>query len=105
MNRKRIFNTILALTLTAVFAGALVKVGIEVLRDSGFAALQGKRVGLITNPTGVDRDLNSTIDILHKAPGVELTALFSAMSMPEITLAATRIRRQALPYILSSARF
>ncbi len=77
MNRKRIFNTILALTLTAVFAGAQVKVGIEVLRDSGFAALQGKRVGLITNPTGVDRDLNSTIDILHKAPGVELTALFS----------------------------
>ena len=38
--------------------------------------LQGKRIGLVTNPTGVDRYLNSTIDVLHSAPGVELVALF-----------------------------
>ena len=54
-----------------------VKPGIEVLRDNGFAQLQGKRVGLITNPSGVDNDLKSTIDILHEAPGVTLTALYS----------------------------
>lgn len=77
MIMKRIFNTLLALTLTALCGSAQVKVGIEVLRDAGFAPLQGKRVGLITNPTGVDRNLKSTIDILHDAPGVELTALFS----------------------------
>jgi uncharacterized protein YbbC (DUF1343 family) len=54
----------------------LVKTGIEVLRDRGFDILQGKRVGLVTNPSGVDRNLRSTIDILYSAPGVRLTALF-----------------------------
>ncbi len=56
---------------------ARVKPGIEVLRDNGFKELQGKRVGLITNPSGVDNGLRSTIDILHEAPGVKLTALYS----------------------------
>lgn len=54
-----------------------VKPGVEVLRDSGFEALKGKRVGLITNPTGVDNSLKATIDILNEAPGVELVALFA----------------------------
>lgn len=54
-----------------------VKPGIEVLAENGFAQLKGKRVGLITNPTGVDNSLKSTIDILHEAQGVELTALFA----------------------------
>jgi uncharacterized protein YbbC (DUF1343 family) len=53
-----------------------VKTGIEVLRDSGFEILLGKRVGLITNPTGVDSKLKSTVDILFEAPGVTLTALY-----------------------------
>ncbi|MBQ1865989.1 MAG: DUF1343 domain-containing protein [Bacteroidales bacterium] len=53
-----------------------VRTGIEVLRDSGFKGLEGKRVGLVTNPSGVDRNLRSTIDILHDAPGVNLVALF-----------------------------
>ncbi len=63
--------------LAALIATAQVKPGIEVLRDSGFKALQGKRVGLITNPSGVDNKLKSTIDILHEAPGVDLVALYS----------------------------
>ena len=58
-------------------AVAQVKPGIEVLRDGGFKELQGKRVGLITNPTGVDNNLKSTIDILHEAPGVELVGLYA----------------------------
>ncbi len=53
-----------------------VRPGIEVLRDMGFEGLKGKRVGLVTNPSGVDRNLRSTIDILYEAPGVELVALF-----------------------------
>lgn len=53
-----------------------VKPGIEVLRDGGFEQLKGKRVGLITNPSGVDNNLKSTIDILHEAEGVELVALY-----------------------------
>ena len=53
-----------------------VTTGIEVLRDELFAPLKGKRVGLITNPTGVDSRLRSTVDILKSAPGVRLVALF-----------------------------
>lgn len=53
-----------------------VRTGIDVLMERGFDILQGKRVGLITNPTGVDAGLASTIDILFAAPGVKLVALF-----------------------------
>lgn len=57
--------------------GVTVKTGIEVLRSQNFEILEGLRVGLITNPTGVDRYLKSTIDILHAAPNVNLVALFA----------------------------
>ena len=77
MNR-RLAQVLLLLfvSLQAVFldADAQVKTGIDVLSENGFELLLGKRVGLVTNPTGVDRELNSTIDILHKH--VNLTALF-----------------------------
>ncbi|MBQ7899677.1 MAG: DUF1343 domain-containing protein [Bacteroidales bacterium] len=53
-----------------------VKTGIEVLRDRGFEGLVGKRVGLVTNPSGVDSKLRSTIDILYNAPDVNLVALY-----------------------------
>lgn len=53
-----------------------VMTGIEVLRQDGFELLKGKRVGLITNPTGVDRNLKSTVDILFEAPDVQLVALY-----------------------------
>lgn len=71
---------IIILALTAIVAlgtSAQVKPGIEVLRDMDFAPLKGKRVGLITNPSGVDNKLKSTIDILHEADGVELVGLYS----------------------------
>lgn len=67
----------LGMALAAMAATAQVKPGIEVLRDRNFAGLQGKRVGLITNPTGIDNNLKSTIDILHEAPGVTLNALYA----------------------------
>jgi len=53
-----------------------IKLGIDVLSNSGFDALKGKRVGLITNPTGVNGQLKSTIDILFEAKNVNLVALF-----------------------------
>ena len=55
----------------------IVKPGIEVLREHRFDMLKGKRVGLITNQTGVDSKLNSTIEILYNATDVRLTALFA----------------------------
>jgi uncharacterized protein YbbC (DUF1343 family) len=65
------------LIATASFAQKIkIKTGVEVLKETGFKVLQGKRVGLITNPTGVDNCLKSTIDILHEAQDVHLVALY-----------------------------
>lgn len=68
--------TLLSCKTPAEAASPVVKTGIEVLRERGFEGLVGKRVGLVTNPSGVDRYLNSTVDILFNAPGVELVALY-----------------------------
>jgi len=54
-----------------------VKTGIDVLEGENFAPLEGKRVGLITNHTGLASDGRRTIDVLYRAPGVRLVALFS----------------------------
>ena len=53
-----------------------IKLGIDVLSASNFELLKGKRVGLITNPTGVNKELKSTLDILFEAKNVNLVALF-----------------------------
>jgi uncharacterized protein YbbC (DUF1343 family)/CubicO group peptidase (beta-lactamase class C family) len=51
--------------------------GIDVLVRDDFKQLKGRKVGLITNHTGVSRDGKRTIDLLHEAPDVELVAIFS----------------------------
>ena len=63
-------------TLMSQSDGVRTKTGIEVLTENNFKMLSGKRVGLITNPTGVNAHLKSTTDILHEAPQVELVALY-----------------------------
>ena len=79
---KRLFILIACIAFVSVYGcdasvrGTIVKPGIEVLEDRGFEGLVGRRVGLVTNPSGVDRNLRSTVDILHEAPGVELVALY-----------------------------
>jgi uncharacterized protein YbbC (DUF1343 family) len=50
--------------------------GLEVLARSRFAPLRGLRVGLVCNPTAVDRRLRHAADVLAAAPGVRLAALF-----------------------------
>lgn len=69
---------ILAAVLLANSAAAepRVKLGNEVLVETNFKALVGKRVGLITNPSGISSRLESTIDVLRHAPNVKLVALF-----------------------------
>jgi uncharacterized protein YbbC (DUF1343 family) len=52
--------------------------GVEVLLSDSMHLIRGKRVGLLTNHSGRDRRGRSTIDLLFKAPGVKLTALFGA---------------------------
>jgi uncharacterized protein YbbC (DUF1343 family) len=76
MKRIALAIACILLVFTSAFSSPKVKTGIEVLRESNFKILQGKRVGLITNPTGVDAQLKSTVDILNEAPGVKLVALY-----------------------------
>ena len=52
--------------------------GVEVLLSDSMHLIRGKRVGLLTNHSGRDRQGRSTIDLLFKAPDVKLTALFGA---------------------------
>ena len=75
---KKTFRCVLAgiLLLAGGLLHAQVYTGIDMLERYGFEELRGKRVGLVTNPSGVDRNLRSTIDILHDAPEVNLVALF-----------------------------
>ena len=79
---KKLFLSVAAVIAALLFpfdgaaSGPVVKTGLEVLRDSGFKGLEGRRVGLVTNPSGVDSRLVSAVDILYNAPGVELVALY-----------------------------
>lgn len=54
-----------------------VQTGIDVLVQEKFERLRGRNIGLVTNHTGRDRQGHTTIDLLHRAPGVHLVALFS----------------------------
>ena len=74
MNKRLL--TVIVLGMLCLATSARVKPGIEVLRERGFSGLEGRRVGLVTNPSGVDSQLRSTIEILWAAPEVNLVALF-----------------------------
>ena len=53
-----------------------VKTGLDVLKQQNFEMLKGKRVGLVTNPTGIDASLKSNIDIMFLSENVNLVGLF-----------------------------
>ncbi|HML63812.1 MAG TPA: DUF1343 domain-containing protein [Dysgonomonas sp.] len=78
MKKVSIILSVLFLFSFTTFAQKIkIKTGIEVLKEQNFKILEGKRVGLITNPTGVDNNMKSSIDILHEAKNVQLVALFA----------------------------
>ncbi|WP_409292494.1 exo-beta-N-acetylmuramidase NamZ domain-containing protein [Peribacillus sp. SCS-37] len=52
------------------------RLGVDVLLQDKINLLKGKRVGLITNPTGVDQEVTSIVDRLSQHPDVNLTALY-----------------------------
>jgi uncharacterized protein YbbC (DUF1343 family) len=67
---------VLLTMLVAPSARAQVTTGLEVLLSDSLHLLRGKRVGLITNHTGLDRNGRRNIDLIFRAPGVQLVALF-----------------------------
>ena len=82
-----------------------VMLGIDVLEADGFAAVKGKRIGLLTHPAGVNRNGVSTIEVLRRAPGVKLMALFAAEhglygdAPAEAKIPSTTDKRTGLPVI------
>ena len=63
--------------LNSSAVSAKVLTGIDVLERDGFKQLAGLKLGLVTNHTGRNREGRATIDVLNKALGVRLVALFS----------------------------
>ncbi len=79
-----------------------VFVGVDVLEEQAFHLLRGKRIGLITNQTGVDFEGRRTIDVLASAQDVKLVALFSpehgiAGKSQDATIADSTDKTTALP--------
>lgn len=76
--RRLITLLVLGIALEAgpLAHAAQVRLGNEVLAAGGFKEIRGKRIGLITNPSGVNSRLETTLDVLRRAPGVRLVALF-----------------------------
>ncbi|MGE0444864.1 MAG: exo-beta-N-acetylmuramidase NamZ domain-containing protein [Vicinamibacterales bacterium] len=72
-------------------APPLVRAGVDVLRTRGFSPLDGQRVALLTNLAARTRDGELTLDVLRRAPNVQLVALFA----PEHGLTATQDERIA----------
>ena len=78
LTRRSLLSSLPLLALpNPLHAAGNVRLGIDVLAASGFQNLKGKRVGLITNHTGVDSSVKRTRQILHKAKGVRLAALYT----------------------------
>ena len=77
---RRLPPTVLAAAVAAppeLNTPSRVEVGIDVLKKENFARLRGARVGLITNASGRDGEGARTIDVMQRAPGVSLVALFA----------------------------
>ncbi|NSL43731.1 exo-beta-N-acetylmuramidase NamZ domain-containing protein, partial [Streptomyces sp. 8P21H-1] len=57
-------------------AGRRLRTGFERLADSGYDLLEGDRVGIVTNPTGITRDVRHIVDVMHADDRVDLVAVF-----------------------------
>ncbi|MGW6060055.1 exo-beta-N-acetylmuramidase NamZ family protein [Streptomyces sp. NPDC055189] len=56
--------------------GRRLRTGFERLAADGYALLDGERVGIVTNPTGVTRDVRHIVDVMHADERVDLVAVF-----------------------------
>jgi uncharacterized protein YbbC (DUF1343 family) len=73
---RGLFAALIGLIVAGSVA-AQVKTGLDVLVEDNFRPLAGKRVGLLTNQTGIDKNGRRNIDLFAHAPNVKLTAIFS----------------------------
>ena len=73
---KQFLFALIFTLFTTTLPAQKVKTGVEMLKAQNFSSIKGKRVGLITNPTGVDRNLQSTVDLLFHSKEIKLVALY-----------------------------
>ncbi len=80
---------------------AVVRTGLELFLARPPAVVRGKRIGLVTNHSGIDRERRSTVDLLNALPGMTLTTLFSPehgiRGVEESVVASTRDEKTGLP--------
>ncbi|MFD8275758.1 exo-beta-N-acetylmuramidase NamZ family protein [Streptomyces flaveolus] len=88
LSRRNLLATTAAVAATASAAaagpaqaapsggGRRLRTGFERLADDGYALLGGERVGIVTNPTGITRDVRHIVDVMHADGRVNLTAVF-----------------------------
>lgn len=69
-------NFLILFLFLSISISPQVKTGLDVLVENNFKPLHGKKVGLITNATGVDFNLVQNIDLMHNHPSFKLTALY-----------------------------
>lgn len=65
-----------SLKKTTVQRAPKVKLGVEVFLEKHLDLVKGKKVGLITNPSGVNSQLESTVELFHKNQDIQLIALY-----------------------------
>ncbi|MFM9635433.1 exo-beta-N-acetylmuramidase NamZ family protein [Streptomyces turgidiscabies] len=83
LSRRGLLTTATAASLPACTAATptrhrpeKLRTGFENLTAKNYAPLNGKKVGLVTNPTGVTRDVRHIVDVMHADDRVNLTAVF-----------------------------
>lgn len=83
LSRRGLLATATAASLPACSAAApprhrpkQLRTGFENLAANDYAPLKGKKVGIVTNPTGVTRDVRHIVDVMHTDDRVNLTAVF-----------------------------
>src|SRR5690349_17172527 len=74
---RRLLLSVLALALAAVGARGQVMTGLDVLEKNDFKELQGRKVAIVTNQTGLDKNGRHIVELLTHAKGVTVVKLFS----------------------------
>ncbi|WP_225838366.1 exo-beta-N-acetylmuramidase NamZ domain-containing protein [Streptomyces sp. NK08204] len=79
LSRRSLLASATMTALPAVPAAAgppELRTGFERLSADGYTLLSGQKVGIVTNPTGITRDVRHIVDVMHQDPRVRLTAVF-----------------------------
>src|SRR6266516_3268707 len=94
---------LLVAAAVACASAPVVRPGVEVFVDHPPALVRSKRVGLITNQSGIDRQRHRTIDLLRGMPDLTLVALYSPVhgirGVAETRVASTVDEKTELPVL------